>query len=108
MTTETNFTTVIETVLEKTHGLHDALQSLTSTNSSLRFYCKKLLTKLHEFERNFSKLSEQCTICFEDEKDYVLNPCGHLMCNSCCERCITNNACFVCRAEPDGHIKVFK
>ena len=108
MTTETTFTTAIENVLEKTHGLHDALQSLTSTNIRLRFYCKKLLTKLGDFEKDFSKLADKCTICFEDEKDYVLHPCGHLMCVTCCERAIAANSCFVCRSEPEGHLKVFK
>ena len=106
--TSTTFTESIQHMLTVTQELHDCLQSLTSTNSSLRFYCTKLLTKLHEFTKAFAKLAaEKCGICFEGPKNYCLYPCGHIMCETCCTRCITDNSCFVCRAVPQRSIKTF-
>ena len=104
---KSNFTQSVENVLKETSDLHNALQSLTSTNSSLRFYCKKLLGKIGAFNKDFAKMSQLCNICFESDRRHCLVPCGHLMCLSCCERCISNEACFICRAKPDAFMKIF-
>ena len=97
----------IEQVLLKTEHLQEALQTLSSTNSSLRFYCKKLLTKIGDFSTDFAKLGNTCTICFEETRDHCLNPCGHLMCESCSKRCLQDHKCFVCRGEPENSIKIY-
>ena len=79
--------TDILAVLKKTEELHRALASLTSTNSSLRFYSQKLLTRLSEFAKDFSKVPQElCNICFESPKNHVLLPCSHCFCEACADR----------------------
>ena len=106
--TETgHFALYVERMLAVTNELHDSLQSLTSANGSLRFYIKKLVTKLTQFSTDYGKLSEKCSICLEGRKNHCLNPCGHVMCEGCCQIAIENNKCFVCRSKPEGSIKTF-
>ena len=96
-------------VLQKSEQLADALQSLQSTNSSLKFYANKLLVKIKEFTDTFAddKPTSKCHICYIRDKTHALKPCGHTMCELCGTRCQTRNQCFVCRAAPEGVLKVF-
>lgn len=96
-------------VLQKSEELSDALQSLQSTNSSLKFYTNKLLVKLKEFTDNFSdnNPTNKCNVCFMRPRTHAMAPCGHLFCELCANRCQTRNQCFICRSEPDGVLKVF-
>jgi len=99
----------LKAVLQKSEELGDALHSLQSTNSSLKFYANKLLVKLKEFTNQFAddKPTTKCHICYVREKTHALVPCGHSMCELCITRCQTRNRCFVCRGEPTGVLKVF-
>ena len=106
-TDQTTISTEILGVLKKTEDLQHALASLTSTNSSLRFYCQKLMTRLNEFTCDFGKVpQETCNICFEADKTHALD-CGHCFCLACCTKCLGRRACFVCNQEPDRSIRVF-
>ena len=99
----------LKSVLQKSEELGDALHSLQSTNSSLKFYANKLLVKLKDFTDQFAddKPTTKCHICYVREKTHALVPCGHSMCELCITRCQTRNRCFVCRGEPTGVLKVF-
>lgn len=99
----------LKNVLQKSEALADALQSLQSTNASLKFYSNKLLVKLKEFADNFSDLepTNKCTVCYIREKTHALAPCGHMLCELCVQRCQTRNRCFVCRGETTGSLKIF-
>ena len=55
----------MKNVLLKSEELADALQSLQSTNQSLKFYTNKLLVKLKEFNSNFSDSNPTTTIISE-------------------------------------------
>jgi len=49
-----------------------------------------------------------CPICFEDEVDICINPCGHTLCN----RCIisnrnSNDRCYSCRGRVGDYIKLY-
>lgn len=51
-----------------------------------------------------------CPICFENEVDICLNPCGHTLCNKCVlsNRSIYNNdKCYSCRTTIQDYIKIF-
>ena len=106
---ETSLGDHLKSVLQKSEELADALQSLQSTNSSLRFYSNKLLVKLKEFTQNFAqdKPTNNCSVCYLRERTHALNPCGHLFCELCVARCQRRNQCFICRGAPDGVLKVF-
>ena len=96
-------------VLRKSEELGDALHSLQSTNSSLKFYVNKLMVKLKEFTDSFAddNPTTKCNICYVRDKTHALVPCGHSMCESCINRCQNRNHCFVCRTAPDGILKIF-
>jgi hypothetical protein len=53
--------------------------------------------------------NNMCPICFENQIDICLNPCGHTACNKCILS-ITNNKkdkCFTCRSPVNEYIKIF-
>ena len=99
----------VKGVLQKSEELADALQSLQSTNQSLKFYANKLLVKLKEFNDDFGddKPTNKCSVCYMRPRTHALTPCGHLFCELCSVRCQTRNQCLVCRGEPVGVLKIF-
>ena len=99
----------LKEVLRKSEQLATALQTLQSTNSSLKFYSNKLLVKLKEFANQFSdeNPTQKCPICYGRDRSHALVPCGHSMCSLCIKRCQDRSRCFVCRGEPTGVLKVF-
>ena len=98
----------VKEVLRKSEQLSDALQTLQSTNHSLRFYSNKLLVKLKEFTEQFSDETptRKCAICYVRPRTHALVPCGHSMCDVCIKRC-QERRCFVCRGSPTGVLKIF-
>ena len=102
-TTKEKFANDVMCVLNKTKQLDISLQSLQSTNASLRFYCTKLLVKLKGLATTFGNVSpEKCTICFDGDREFALYPCGHLFCSTCVDRCIRRDSCFVCSSTPES------
>ena len=99
----------LKSLLVKSEALADALQSLQSTNSSLKFYSNKLLVKLKEFTDCFAddNPNTNCSVCYMRPKTHALSPCGHVFCELCVTRSQRRNQCFVCRGEPKGVRKVF-
>ena len=54
--------------------------------------------------------AQECVVCMEQEKSYVLVPCGHaVVCQSCAENIMaTTRACPVCRQHVEQVIKLFR
>lgn len=51
-----------------------------------------------------------CPICFENEVDICLNPCGHTLCNKCVisnRSRYTNEKCYSCRGVIHDYIKLY-
>ena len=51
-----------------------------------------------------------CPICFENQIDICLSPCGHTTCNKCIlsnRSNIYNNKCFTCRTPVNEYIKIY-
>jgi hypothetical protein len=51
-----------------------------------------------------------CPICFENEVDICLNPCGHTLCNKCVisnRSRYTNEKCYSCRGVIHDYIKIY-
>lgn len=63
---------------------------------------------LKSTEINESK--KLCPICFENEVDMCVNPCGHTLCNKCVISNINNyrsNKCYSCRTIIKDYIKIY-
>lgn len=59
-------------------------------------------------ENNESK--KLCPICFENEVEMCVNPCGHTLCNKCVISNINNNRsnkCYSCRTIIKDYIKIY-
>jgi hypothetical protein len=50
-----------------------------------------------------------CPICFENEIDICITPCGHTTCNNCImsNSNFYNNKCFTCRSPVNEYIKLY-
>lgn len=51
-----------------------------------------------------------CPICFENEVDICLNPCGHTLCNKCVisnRTRYSNEKCYSCRGNIHDYIKIY-
>ena len=51
-----------------------------------------------------------CPICFENEVDICLNPCGHTICNKCVlsnRSRYSNEKCYSCRTKVQDYIKLY-
>jgi len=51
-----------------------------------------------------------CPICFENEVDMCINPCGHTICNKCTISNRTTNSftkCYSCRTNIKDYIKIY-
>lgn len=51
-----------------------------------------------------------CPICFENEVDICLNPCGHTLCNKCVlsnRSRYTSEKCYSCRTNIQDYIKIY-
>jgi hypothetical protein len=42
-----------------------------------------------------SLVTTRCTICYDNQLDCYLDPCGHTMCNTCASK--LDGQCFVCK-----------
>jgi len=48
-----------------------------------------------------------CPICFENEVDMCINPCGHTLCNRCIISNRNSNKCYSCRGHIVDYIKIY-
>ena len=67
------------------------------------FIINKIL-RTNEINDNNKKL---CPICFENEVDMCINPCGHTLCNRCIISNRNSNKCYSCRGHIVDYIKIY-
>ena len=48
-----------------------------------------------------------CTVCLENQRDCVLEPCMHVCCCIPCLQRITDNKCPICRTPIDFYLKLY-
>jgi len=66
-----------------------------------------IINKIKKTEIENKKL---CPICFENEVDICLNPCGHTICNKCViinRNRFTSEKCYSCRGVINEYIKIY-
>ena len=74
-------------------------------------YYDVLLPLLREIRDHFAENESHaweagiCPICFEENAEYVVVPCGHVLCGTC--RPQLHRECFVCRARLDQIIRLY-
>lgn len=56
---------------------------------------KNISIDIENQQKEIKKKLNYCQICFDNDIDTVLVPCGHSYCNECIKN---SNACFFCRA----------
>jgi len=67
------------------------------------FIINKIL-RTNEINDNNKKL---CPICFENEVDMCINPCGHTLCNRCIISNRNSHKCYSCRGHIADYIKIY-
>lgn len=81
------------------HDFTDSVEAILSqvSNSSSGPICK----------RDLSAQPITCTVCLENQRDCVLEPCMHVCCCIPCLQSITDNKCPVCRTPIDFYLKLY-
>lgn len=61
-------------------------------------------------KNNISKTDMLCPICFDKDRELVIIPCGHTLCQSCFYMQKINykyDSCAICRKDMNGHMKIY-
>uniref|UniRef100_A0A6C0FB04 RING-type domain-containing protein n=1 Tax=viral metagenome TaxID=1070528 RepID=A0A6C0FB04_9ZZZZ len=69
---------------------------------------KKDLHILHRYSPHYSENDPRhlCPICITNEVSIAMIPCGHTICESCCNK-LVHDKCFICRNQIQHSIKLF-
>ena len=79
-----------------------------SYKSLIEAYRKFIILKDIISFRRFadSAMSEPlCNICFEDQIQYTITPCGHTYCGTCIKKQLTN--CYICRGNVKDRVRIY-
>ena len=84
------------------------LNKVQKLNSELAAKAEKTLQSITELVGavNVHK-KKTCSVCYTRELTSTLIPCGHVFCDSCCERAARSNRCFTCRQRIESSMRVY-
>ena len=85
---------------QKLIELSNFIQTTTNTISNIK-------TKNNELKKDNEQLNDKyrCSICYENCKNVILEPCLHFV---CCDKCSDNlTECPICRGEFQSRLLVF-
>eukprot|EP01125_Pyxidicula_operculata_P007848 TRINITY_DN2654_c1_g1_i1.p1 TRINITY_DN2654_c1_g1~~TRINITY_DN2654_c1_g1_i1.p1 ORF type:complete len:629 (+),score=133.64 TRINITY_DN2654_c1_g1_i1:164-1888(+) len=68
---------------------------------------KNIQKEILEQEKKDYEESKLCVICFEEQKNEVLVPCGHTFCTSCAHQLIQKKECPTCRKRITQRVKLY-
>jgi hypothetical protein len=88
--------------------IFDKNQIEESYKSLIEAYRKFVILKDIISFRRFadSTISEPlCNICFEDQIQYAITPCGHTYCGTCIKKQLTN--CYICRGIVKDRVRIY-
>uniref|UniRef100_A0A6C0ANF7 RING-type domain-containing protein n=1 Tax=viral metagenome TaxID=1070528 RepID=A0A6C0ANF7_9ZZZZ len=94
-----------EELTKKINAKKAEVEKISEKLNSLR---KVIVTGLDELVKPEDIQKKMCPICFENEVNTVLVPCGHTYCKSCSEIDKTRYAkCPQCRSQINARVKLF-
>ena len=98
----------VKAVLTRATEFDVRLSRAKKLNSELQAKCEKVLQSIVELVGavNVHK-KKTCSVCYTRELTTTLIPCGHVFCDSCCERAKRTNRCFTCRQRIDDSMRVY-
>lgn len=93
-------------VKNENEELKQLTQNLTDRNEELTNELKKEIETTNDKE--LCKCKSKCSICFTEKKRYALVPCGHLFCETCSRKIMTDfKKCPTCKQNVQQFIKIF-
>jgi len=81
------------------------LTQLTSDSAKLTeelFFMKESLKKISSIS-----VSTQCSICYENQISWYIDPCGHTLCGTCKERCNETTNCHYCSSKRNKYSRLY-
>lgn len=85
-------------------------ENIENIEMKLKDFTYLFLYIINNIVSNKEISKNMCPICFENQIDICINPCGHTTCNKCIlsnRNNIYNNKCFICRTPVNEYIKIF-
>ena len=79
------------------------LKELNDLNTSVIKNTEKLVAAFEDLKGKKSV----CSVCYTRKPTHVFLECGHCFCQSCAERGLARNKCFICRATVNAIIRVY-
>lgn len=96
---------ITEEILRRIHTKNSDIEKISTKLNSLRSI---IVTGLNEIVKPEDTAKKMCPICFENEINTVLVPCGHTYCKPCSDMDRTRNAkCPQCRSQINARVKLF-
>jgi hypothetical protein len=80
----------------------DETAKLALINDCIGLY-KRTLSSFEADKKIFNKY--KCTICYENEVNMIMIPCGHTFCKGCSEK--ATKKCFACNGEITGRTNIY-
>jgi DNA repair ATPase RecN len=96
---------ITEEISKKIHTKNSEIEKISAKLNSLRSI---IVAGLNEIVKPEDSQKKMCPICFENEINTVLVPCGHTYCKPCSDMDRTRNAkCPQCRSQINARVKLF-
>jgi hypothetical protein len=92
-------------IVKQRNVLEVELDKLSIKLNALRTIILAGISELVDTESANNK--KMCPICFDREVDMVMVPCGHTLCNGCCNYGYNNQKCAQCRTVIQKTVKMY-
>lgn len=85
-------------------------ENIDNIEIKLKDFTHLFLYIINNIISNKELSKNMCPICFENQIDICLSPCGHTTCNKCIlsnRNNLYNNKCFTCRTPVNEYVKIY-
>jgi hypothetical protein len=96
---------ISDIIRKKIATLEGEIDNISNKLNALR---SLIITGVNEIVKEEDKQKKMCPVCFDNEVNTVLVPCGHTYCKGCSEADRSRYAkCPLCRTQINARIKIF-